>query len=117
MQHEITTSLKNDNHNFLLTYYEENEIGTARSVSSTYKRDFDNGLVVSIGATKNLAKDFTESNSIAAKYVSDCLEISLSLAKTFYENSEVKPSNALTFSVVLKPFGSPISPDLSSFVN
>ena len=116
-QHEITTSLKNDNHNFLLTYYEENEIGTARSVSSTYKRDFDNGLVVSIGATKNLAKDFTESNSFAAKYVSDCLEISLSLDKTFYENSEVKPSNALTFSVVLKPFGTPFSPDLSSFVD
>lgn len=117
LQHEISTSFQNDNHNFLLTYYEENEIGTDRSVSSTYKRNFDNGLNVSIGATKNLEKNFTESNSIAANYVSDCLEIGLRLAKTFYETSEVKPSNALTFSIMLKPFGSPVSPDLSSFVN
>jgi hypothetical protein len=29
----------------------------------------------------------------------------------------LKPSNNFTLSLVLKPFGSPISPDLSSFLN
>tara|TARA_B110000259_G_C13946572_1_gene374994 strand:- start:889 stop:1098 length:210 start_codon:yes stop_codon:yes gene_type:complete len=32
-------------------------------------------------------------------------------------DEEVKPSNNLTFFIVLKPFGSPVAPDLSSFLN
>jgi LPS-assembly protein len=45
------------------------------------------------------------------------LKIGLALAKTFYENKDLKASNNLTFSITLKPFGAPISPDLSSFLN
>ena len=99
-----------------MTYYEENIIGTAHSVTANYERKFGKDFTFLIGATKNLEKDFTESNSISANYESDCLKIDFNLSKEFYENSEVKPTNTLTFSVILKPFGSPVAPDLSSFV-
>jgi len=39
------------------------------------------------------------------------------LSKVFYQDGEIKPSNNLTFSIVLKPFGSPVAPDLSNFLN
>ena len=66
---------------------------------------------------KNIQASFTESNFVETNYESDCLKIGLSLAKTFYENEDLKASNNLTFSITLKPFGAPISPDLSSFLN
>ena len=47
----------------------------------------------------------------------DCIKIALNLAKTFYEYEDLKPSNNFTLSLMLKPFGSPIAPDLSSFLN
>ena len=70
-----------------------------------------------MGIRKNLQEDFTERNFIETNYESDCLKIGLALSKIFYQDEELKPSNNLTFSIVLKPFGSPVAPDLSSFLN
>ena len=116
LQHEIKTSLENDYNKLSIDYYEEEEIGSSHSVSAKYKRKIGDHFSFLIGASKNLETDFTESNSISANYNSDCLKIDFSLSKEFYEDSEVKPTNTLTLSIILKPFGSPIAPDLSSFV-
>ena len=117
LKNDITTSLENDGNNFSVNYYEEAKIGNVHYVDAKYTRKFDNNLNVSMGLRKNLQEDFTENNFIGTNYESDCLKIDLTLSKTFYQNQDIQPSNNLTFSIMLKPFGAPISPSLSSLVN
>ena len=70
-----------------------------------------------MGTRKNFQENFTERNFIETYYDTECLKIGLNLSKTFYQDSELRPSNNLTLSIVLKPFGSPVAPDLSGFFN
>tara|TARA_B100000780_G_C21123127_1_gene455148 strand:+ start:2214 stop:4544 length:2331 start_codon:yes stop_codon:yes gene_type:complete len=117
LKNEINTSLGNDNNNLSINYYEENKIGKNHYVETKYKRNFKDNLNFSMGLRKNLQEDFTERNFIETNYESECLKIGLNLSKIFYQDKELKPSNNLTFSIVLKPFGSPVAPDLSGFLN
>ena len=117
LKNEINTSLGNDNNNLSINYYEENKIGKNHYVETKYQREFKDNLSFAMGLRKNLEEDFTERNFIETNYESDCLKIGLTLSKIFYQDEELKPSNNLTFSIVLKPFGSPVAPDLSSFLN
>jgi len=117
LKNEITTSLSNNNNNLSLSYYEENKVGSKHYVETKYQREFKDNLSFAMGLRKNLEEDFTERNFIETNYESDCLKIGLTLSKIFYQDEELKPSNNLTFSIVLKPFGSPVAPDLSSFLN
>ena len=117
LKNEITTSLSNNNNNLSLSYYEENKVGSKHYVETKYQREFKDNLSFAMGLRKNLEEDFTERNFIETNYESDCLKIGLALSKIFYQDEELKPSNNLTFSIVLKPFGSPVAPDLSSFLN
>ena len=117
IKNEITTSFTNSHNTLGLTFYEENKIGDKHYLEANYKRKFNNSLNFSMGTRKNLQEDFTERNFIETNYESDCLKIGLNLSKVFYQDGEIKPSNNLTFSIVLKPFGSPVAPDLSNFLN
>ena len=117
LKNEITTSFNNDNNNLSLSYYEENKIGQKHYVEAKYKREFENKLGISMGTRKNFQENFTERNFIETYYDTECLKIGLNLSKTFYQDSELRPSNNLTLSIVLKPFGSPVAPDLSGFFN
>jgi len=117
IKNEITTSFTNSHNTLGLTFYEENKIGDKHYLEANYKRKFNNSLNFSMGTRKNLQEDFTERNFIETNYESDCLKIGLNLSKVFYQDREIRPSNNLTFSIVLKPFGSPVAPDLSNFLN
>ena len=117
LKNEIITTLRNNNNNLSLSYYEESKIGSKHYVETKYQREFKDNLSFSMGLRKNLQEDFTERNFIETNYESDCLKIGLTLSKIFYQDEELKPSNNLTFSIVLKPFGSPVAPDLSGFLN
>ena len=117
LKNEIITSLNNDNNNLSFSFYEENKIGNKHYLETKYQRKFEDNLSFSMGLRKNLQEDFTERNFIETNYESDCLKIGLTLSKRFYQDEELRPSNNLTFSIVLKPFGSPVAPDLSSFLN
>ena len=117
LKNEIITTLSNNNNNLSLSYYEESKIGSKHYVETKYQREFKDNLSFSMGLRKNLQEDFTERNFIETNYESDCLKIGLTLSKIFYQDEELKPSNNLTFSIVLKPFGSPVAPDLSGFLN
>lgn len=116
LKNEIITKFENDNNNLIVSYYEEAKIGDTHYVDLEYEKKFDNNLNFSMGIRKNLAEDFSETNFIGANYDSDCLKIELNLSKKFYNNQDIRPSNNLTFSIMLKPFGKPMSPDLSSFM-
>ena len=117
LKNEITTTFDNEKNQFEVSYYEEAKIGNNHYVDAEYERKFENNLNFSIGARRNLGEDFSETNFIGTNYESDCLKIGLTLSKKFYQNEDIRPSNNLTFSIMLKPFGSPVSPDLSSFID
>ena len=97
-------------------YYETHDIGNEHYIDLKFTKKIENELNFIIGGRRNIQENFTENNFIETNYESDCLKISLNLTKTFYQNSDVRPSNNLNFTVVFKPFGTPVSPDLSSFV-
>ena len=118
LKSNLKASFSNKKNEFSSNYYETHDyIGDEHYAELKYKRKFNNNMNILFGTRKNIQASFTESNFIETNYESDCLKIGLSLAKTFYQNEDLKASNNLTFSVVFKPFGSPISPDLSSFLN
>lgn len=113
----IDTNFTITNNTFGAKYYETREISNEHYLDLKYIKKFNNDFNFLTGLRKNLQNKFTESNFIEANYDSDCLKISLNLSKQFYYNEELKPSNNLNLTLILKPFGSPISPDLSSFLN
>jgi len=117
LKNEINTTFENDKNNLELSYYKVSKIGDGHYVDTKYKRKFDNNFNFSIGVRKNLQTNFTETNFIGTNYDSDCLKIELNLSKRFYYNQDIRPSNNLTFSIMLKPFGQPMSPDLSNLLN
>ena len=98
-------------------YYETHDISNEHYVDIKYDRKIHNDFIFEAGVRKNIQDSFTENNFVGIGYETDCIKISLNLAKTFYQDQELKPSNNFTLSLVLKPFGSPLSPDLSSFLN
>lgn len=114
---DFLTSYGNKKNEFNAQYYETHDVGNQHYADFNYTRKFDNLLNISVGVRKNFEKEFTESNYINLFYDSDCLTLGLSLAKKFYSNSEVKKSNNFILSIALKPFGSPIAPNLTDLVN
>jgi len=117
LKNEATMSYGNEKHRITTTYYELHDIGNAQSIEANLQKSFKNNLNFLIGARKNLELSYTESNYIEANYESDCFKIGLKLSKKFYESDDIKKSKNLNLFFTLKPFGQPIAPDLSSFIN
>ena len=118
LKNQLDATYSRNGNSFSSSYYETHDyIGNDHYIDLKYEKNFDNDVNVLLGTKKNIQDSFTENNSIELNYDSDCLKIGLSLVKTFYQNQDLKPSNNLIMSIVLKPFGTPIAPDLSSFLN
>jgi len=107
----------NKNNIFKANYYETHDIGNVHYVDANFTKKFENNFNFKLGGRKNLQDNFSEQNYIEASYDSDCLTISLNLSKQFYNNQEIRPSKALNLTIMFKPFGTPISPDISSLLN
>lgn len=106
------------NTNFLsINYFKTNEIAEDHYIDLKYQKKFVNDFSFILGGRKNIKNNFTENNFFETNYETDCIKISLNMSKTFYYNEELKPSSTLNLSVIFKPFGSQVSPDLSSFLN
>lgn len=116
LKNSINTDFSISDNILTANYYETHDIGNEHYIELKFTKKIENELNFIIGGRKNIQENFTENNFIETNYESDCLKISLNLTKTFYQNSDVRPSNNLNFTVVFKPFGTPVSPDLSSFV-
>ena len=116
LKNSINADLSISDNILTANYYETHDIGNEHYIDLKFTKKIENELNFIIGGRKNIQENFTENNFIETNYESDCLKISLNLTKTFYQNSDVRPSNNLNFTVVFKPFGTPVSPDLSSFV-
>jgi len=117
LQNNLKASFENQNNVFSSEYTEEHEIADKHSVTSQYQRKFENDLNFIIGATHDIQEGFLERSNIELNYESDCLKIGFNLSKKFYQSEDVRPQKNLTFSITLKPFGSPVAPDMSSFLD
>ena len=117
LKNEASMTYSNEKHRITTTYYELHDIGNAQYIETNLQKSFNNNLNFLIGARKNLELKYTESSYIETNYESDCFKIGLNLSKKFYENDDIKKSKYLTLFFTLKPFGQPIAPNLSSFVN
>ena len=115
-KNSITGDLSYYNNKLKINYYETHEISSENNIKIDYRKNLQNNLNFGFGTRRNLKENFTEYNYIETNYDSDCLSVGLSFSKKFYENSEVRPSNNITLTIVLKPFGTPVSPDLNRFL-
>jgi LPS-assembly protein len=117
LKNDIDISYADTKNTWSSKYYETHDISNEQYIDIKYDRKIYDDFTFATGVRKNIQDSFTENNFIGIAYETDCIKISLNLAKTFYQDEDLKPSNNFTLSLVLKPFGSPISPDLSSFLN
>ena len=117
LKNDIDISYADTKNTWSSKYYETHDISNEQYIDIKYDRKIYDDFTFATGVRKNIQDSFTENNFIGIAYETDCIKISLDLAKTFYQDGDLKPSNNFTLSLVLKPFGSPISPDLSSFFN
>jgi len=117
LKNEIELSYENEKNTFYANYYETHDIGNQNYIESKYKRKLTENHNFIIGARKNLEESYSENNFIEFNYDSDCLKIGINLAKSFYQNEDIKSDNNLTLFVMLKPFGQPIAPDLTNLIN
>lgn len=116
LKNTILANYYNRQNKYSLDYHETNGIGNEHYIDLKYTRNFENFINFSAGTKKNLNANFTESNYFGINYDTDCLNIGINLSKQFYRNDELKPSNNLTLSVTFKPFGTPLSPDISELL-
>lgn len=117
IKNEINIDYDYGKNSFSSKFYEINRTENTHYITSEYKRSFDNNINFLIGGKKNLEENFSENNFIEINYDSDCLKFGLNINKTFYQNEDLQSSNNITLFVMLKPFGQPFSPDLSSLID
>jgi len=117
LKNSFNTNVNYKNNLLSAVYYETHDISNEHYLDLKFTKKLKNNINFGIGGRKNIQDSFTENNYIEGNYETDCLKISLNLSKRFFQNEEIKPSNNLTLQIIFKPFGSPVSPDLSSFLN
>lgn len=115
LKNQIGSDLMWNNNNLNINYYETHDIGNQHFLEVKYKKKI-NYYNFQIGTKKNIQENYTEHNFIEAFYESDCLKVSLNLTDKYFQNEELKPSKTINFTIEFKPFGNPISPDLSGFL-
>ena len=101
--------------NYLITSYSENRksLGSSRIGNISFKKYISEQFSLNIGARKNFITNSTETNTFGAIYENDCIKVSATLDKKFYNDEDIKPTNNFFFEIVLKPFGENIAPDIS----
>ena len=116
-KNNIVATYQNNKNTLNVNFYEINTIGNEHSINAQYSRKLTEETSFIVGGKKNLKENFSENNYIGMEYETDCIKLNLNLAKSFYNNEDIKPSNTLSFSLILKPFGTATSQNLSSFFN
>lgn len=112
--HNIGITRDYKSHRFKTSYGESRKTnGSSRNGEISYKGYLTNEFSVAASAQKNFVTHATETNSFGALYENDCIRVSATLNKKFYNDEDVKPTNNFFLEIVLKPFGDNIAPDIS----
>ena len=101
-----------------LTFDEKNKhIGNARTGEIQIQKLLFDNYYLGFNAKRNLKKDSSEYQNLSINYETDCIKMSLSLAKNFYQDKDLNNSKTLIFGVTFKPFSDSLGPDLTDFIN
>ena len=94
-------------------YLEENNIiGNESFISNTTSYSFDKNNSINFSTRKNKKTDLTEFYNLIYQYKNDCLIAAIEYNKDYYEDSDLKPTENIFFSLTIVPFGKTSSPNL-----
>jgi len=81
-------------------------VGNTNSISNTTSYNINKNNFIRFQTRKNRKIDLTEYYDLIYEYRNDCLTAGIKYRKSYYEDSELKPSENLLFTVTLIPLTS-----------
>ena len=117
-KNNIALNWKRDTFSTNITFSEKNDyIGNERTAYFDMKKLIKQNYYLRYEGKKDLLNDRSEFHNISFNFENECLITSLTYSKSFYYDKDLSNTNNLIFSIVIKPFGDGIAPDLTNFIN
>ena len=103
----ITSTISINNFVTKFNFIEESSlVGNTNSISNTTSYNINKNNFIRFQTRKNRKIDLTEYYDLIYEYRNDCLTAGIKYRKSYYEDSELKPSENLLFTVTLIPLTS-----------
>ncbi len=104
---DLTTKFSINNFVTSFKYIEERDnIGDENYLQNTTSYTFNENSTVSFSTRKNKKTDLTEFYDLIYQYKNDCLTAAIEYNKEYYNDSDIKPTEQLYFSLTIVPLGS-----------
>jgi len=104
---DLTTKFSINNFVTSFKYIEERDnIGDENYLQNTTSYTFNENSTVSFSTRKNKKIDLTEFYDLIYQYKNDCLTAAIEYNKEYYNDSDIKPTEQLYFSLTIVPLGS-----------
>ena len=95
-------------------YLEENNIiGSESFIANNTSIEFNDSNSINFKTRKNKKTDITEFYNLVYQYRNDCLTAAVEYNKNYYEDSDLKPSENIFFSLTIVPLGTATGPNLN----
>ena len=82
---------------------EDNEIGDTNVVSNSIKYNYNDSNFFTFKTRRNRKINLTEYYDLVYEYKNDCLTAGIKYNKTYYSDSDLKPSENLFFTITFVP--------------
>ena len=111
--HSVKTGFNVNNFVTTFEYLEENNlIGNENYVANKTSYHFNESNSINFSTRKNKKTDLTEFYNLIYQYKNDCLIAAIEYNKNYYEDSDLKPSENIFFTLKIIPFGKTSTPSL-----
>ena len=94
-----------------------NHIGNERYGTLSINKYFGDNYKFTIEGRKDLKNDRSQYNTISLNYENDCILVSFSLSKDFYQDKDINNEKTLILGILIKPFSDSFGPDLTKFID
>tara|TARA_B100000795_G_scaffold160682_1_gene120807 strand:+ start:2378 stop:5014 length:2637 start_codon:yes stop_codon:yes gene_type:complete len=103
----IDTKFTYNNFSSELSYLEEGSVkGGAHIIENRSRYNYDKNNSISFNTRRNRRLNLTEYYDLIYEYKNDCLIAGLAYKKKFYNDSDIKPTKELYFTITIVPLGS-----------
>ena len=110
----IQTTLSVNNFVTTFEYLEENnELGNESFIANNTSFKFNDANSIKFKTRKNKKTDLTEFYKLVYQYQNDCLKAAIEYNKNYYEDSDLKPSENIFFSLTIVPLGTATGPSIN----
>ena len=82
---------------------ERGTVGSANIIQNTTKYDFDDQNSISFNTRRNRKLNLTEYYDLVYEYKNDCLIAGVKFKKSYYEDTELRPTENLLFTISFVP--------------